>query len=204
MNSNLEIIERNAFSYSKIKEIYFPSSLRELKEGRCHEINELTKINISPKNQYFIFKEDKYLIFKTKPSSGEFDKLLFVSRDIKEISIPSNVIQISGIYNHILVLTEEGKVYSKGSNLYGELGTGDYKDLLKHFYEISSLSQYKIKAVSAGEQHSLFLTSERTILECGKNELDESPKVLPVITSFKKGVEFLYFIRLFICSLYWF
>ena len=80
-----------------------------------------------------------------------------------------NVIQISGTYKHILTLTEEGTVYSKGRNFCGELGTGDKKDKLKKFFEISSLNRYKIRYVSAGELHSLFLTTEGKILACGNN-----------------------------------
>ena len=49
---------------SKIKEIYFPASLVELKDGWCSFTKKLTKIIISPKNDQFILKEDKYLIGK--------------------------------------------------------------------------------------------------------------------------------------------
>lgn len=52
-----------------------------------------------------------------------------------------SIVQISGILNHILVLTGDGKVYSKGTNSYGELGTLDRKDSLKKLYEITSLNK---------------------------------------------------------------
>ena len=70
-NSNLQTIGSKTFSGSFIKEIYFPSSLRELREGWCHETSNLTKIIISPSNDQFTFKEDKYLLGKTDPNIDE-------------------------------------------------------------------------------------------------------------------------------------
>ena len=69
--------------------------MKELKEGWCINANDLTKIIISPSNGQFKFIDDKYLIGKSDPNKDEFDTLLFASRDIKEISIPSNIKIIS-------------------------------------------------------------------------------------------------------------
>ena len=93
-NSNLQIIERNAFLFSKIEEIYFPTSLEKLKEGWCNS-KYLKKIIISPSNDHFIFKDDKYLLGKSDKNSDEFDVLLFVIRELKEFSIPTNIKIIS-------------------------------------------------------------------------------------------------------------
>ncbi|KAK8834051.1 hypothetical protein M9Y10_031528 [Tritrichomonas musculus] len=97
-NSNLQTIEGNAFLYSNIEEIYFPKSLIELKEFWCNDTRELKRIIISPSNGQFIFKEDKYLIGKSNQNDTEFDKLLFVRRDIKEIHLPRNI-KIIGSYS---------------------------------------------------------------------------------------------------------
>ena len=56
---------------------------------------KLTKIIVSPLNNNFIFKDNKYLLGKTNKDSDEFDILLFGNRNIKEISIPSNIKIIS-------------------------------------------------------------------------------------------------------------
>ena len=90
-NSNLQTIEEYAFSFSNIEEISFPKSLLELKERWCTGIEKLRRITISPSNGQFIFKDDKYLIGKSNQNDAEFDKLLFVRRDIKEIPIPLNI-----------------------------------------------------------------------------------------------------------------
>ena len=77
-DSSVSTIYGRAFSKSNIKEIYFPKSLNELREGWCYETRNLKKITISPSNKSDINKD-------------EFDILSFVRRDIEEISIPSNI-----------------------------------------------------------------------------------------------------------------
>ena len=94
-DSAVNAIYFRAFSRSKINEIQFPSSLKELKEGWCNDTSELKKIIISPSNGQFIFIDDKYLLGKTDPNSDEFDIFYFANREIKEISIPSNIKVIS-------------------------------------------------------------------------------------------------------------
>ena len=47
----------------------------------------LTKIIISPSNGQFKFIDDKYLIGKSESNNDELDNLLFVRRNIKEISV---------------------------------------------------------------------------------------------------------------------
>ena len=69
--------------------------MKELKERWCCDTKYLKKITISPTNCQFKFIDDKYLIGKSESKNDEFDKLLFVSRDIIEISIPTNIKIIS-------------------------------------------------------------------------------------------------------------
>lgn len=63
-NSNLQTIEKLAFSSSYINEIHFPPSFKELKDDWCFYADFLKKITISPSNNRFVFKEDKYLLGK--------------------------------------------------------------------------------------------------------------------------------------------
>lgn len=50
-------------------------------------------------------KENKYLLGKSDPNNDEFDILLFASRDIEKISIPSNIRIISSYaFNYCLSL----------------------------------------------------------------------------------------------------
>ena len=56
----------------------------ELEEGWCYDTQKLKRIIISPLNDQFIFKDDKYLLCKSDIKKDEFDILLFVRRDIEE------------------------------------------------------------------------------------------------------------------------
>ena len=125
-NSNLQIIGKFAFYQTKIKEIYFPASLMELNRNWCSKIRYLTKITISPFNGQFKIEEGKYLIGKSDSNKDEFDNLLFGCRDIKEISIPSNIKIISSYafeccYNLIKVeIPPNSNLHTIESNAFSE------------------------------------------------------------------------------------
>ena len=93
--SNCNNLTKIEISTNSNLQIYFPTSLKELRKGWCQGISNLAKIIISPLNGQFIFKDNKYLLGKSDPSSDEFDALLFARRDIKEFSIPPNIKIIS-------------------------------------------------------------------------------------------------------------
>ena len=99
-DSAVKTVYQKAFYHSHIKEIYFPASLKELKEGWCEGADNLRKIIISPSNGQFKFVDDKYLIGKSDENNDEFDTLLFVPRNIEEFSIPSNIKIISSYAFH--------------------------------------------------------------------------------------------------------
>ena len=94
-DSAVKTIYRGAFSGIHLEELYFPASLKELKEGWCYDTKNLTKITVSPLNDQFIFKEDKLLFGKSDKNNDEFDVLLFSSRDIEKVNIPFNIKIIS-------------------------------------------------------------------------------------------------------------
>ena len=71
-----------------------------MKKGWCCGIDKLTKITISPSNSRFIMKENKILLGKSDENKDEFDTILYGYRDIKEISIPSNIKIISSYAFH--------------------------------------------------------------------------------------------------------
>lgn len=76
-----------------------------------------------------------------------------------------NIICVSGTFEHCLAVSDNGRVFGRGSNECGELGTeSDWS-----FTEISSFSNYRIRAAYAGYNHSLFETQDGKILSCGNN-----------------------------------
>lgn len=88
---------------------------------------------------------------------------------IKKISIGNN---------HLLMLDEEGSIWSAGSGMFGE-----FSPMMNKVVENNPLAT-NIMAISAGEVHSLALTSEGSILEWG---YDSRPT--QIISNLKKVVD---------------
>lgn len=84
-----------------------------------------------------------------------------------------NFVDISSGGQHLLALSDDGRVFGFGSNEQGQLGVG--KEIKKALYcmEIKTLSQYNICAISAGMDHSLFKTTDGKILACGSNKFGQ-------------------------------
>ncbi|KAK8898133.1 hypothetical protein M9Y10_000403 [Tritrichomonas musculus] len=90
-NSNLQTNGSYAFTLAEVSEIYFPASLKELEKEWCCAMSRLRRINVSQLNKKFVFKDSIYLLGKTDENEDDYDILLFARRDIREISIPSNI-----------------------------------------------------------------------------------------------------------------
>eukprot|EP01083_Nonionella_stella_P036817 100435_1 len=74
---------------------------------------------------------------------------------------------------HTLVLTEDGKVFSCGSGRRGALGNGS-KDDQKEFTQIEALKNKTVTQISAGEDFSLFLTSDGNVYSCGASDFGQT------------------------------
>ena len=120
-----------------------------------------------------------------------------------------NITQISAGGYHSLFLTEAGYVYSCGYNHQGQLGLGrndlgeNFPRLIEKFYDTStSTSSYinydaiRIIEISAGMNHSLFLTNDGNVYSCGQNvfgqlglgnkEPENRPTLIQSVNNIKK------------------
>ncbi|KAK8895401.1 hypothetical protein M9Y10_023864 [Tritrichomonas musculus] len=104
-------------------------------------------------------------VFESEISRGS--SLSFkITESLKGIKIA----EISGVCNHCLAVSEDGRVFSRGYNYCGELGIGKGKGEPSKFFEISSLSGHRISHAYAGCLNSLFQTVEGELFECGSNK----------------------------------
>lgn len=78
---------------------------------------------------------------------------------------------ISGVNQYCFAVSDDGKVYVKGNDMfnYGLLGLGKNIKSTEEFKEITSLSKYIIEDAYAGASHSLFRTKDGIVLGCGDN-----------------------------------
>lgn len=85
------------------------------------------------------------------------------------------VIDIKGGYNHTLLLTNQGNVFSTGYGNSGALGHGT-KESLKYFKEIQYFKKNKIKIsqICCGDEFSLFLTRNGRAYSCGYGEFGQT------------------------------
>ncbi|KAK8890682.1 protein kinase activity protein [Tritrichomonas musculus] len=86
---------------------------------------------------------------------------------VKELE-GTEIIEVSGIYDHCLAVCKDGRVFVRGSDRNGSLGLGGGRSSESEFTEIRGL-KHKIISASAGGAHSLFITSEGKVLACGWN-----------------------------------
>lgn len=90
-DSEIQFIENNAFANCSIKKFYIPASLKNLDEGFCNNVYNLTEIEISPKNQFFSIFNDQFLI---KKEEEKVENLIFCCRNVETAVIPSKVTRI--------------------------------------------------------------------------------------------------------------
>lgn len=108
-------------------------------------------------------------------------------------------IQISAMWDHCFVVTEDGRVFAFGTNVSGQIGLPGRIRSVNSFTYVDTLSKYKIKSAFAGYMHSLFITYDGMVLACGRNMfgqlfLESGPSndviYTPVETSIKSGATF--------------
>lgn len=142
-------------SISKLKKELIPSyNLPNGEKAVSVACCETIYFILSSSGKLFQFKFYNMKKFKIEPV-----------KELREIKI----VQISGTYCHALALTEDGKVFSYGVNDCGETGIDSKIGGSHGFLPISSLNNYKIKSINAGEGYSFFQMNNGQVLACGNN-----------------------------------
>ena len=92
--SELQTIERNAFSYSSLRYLQIPENAI-LQDGWCSDTAHLTSITINPKNRRYSSKDGRIIIGKSEIEKDEYDILVFCVRSMENVIIPSSIEVIS-------------------------------------------------------------------------------------------------------------
>ncbi|GLV44383.1 claret [Carabus blaptoides fortunei] len=82
------------------------------------------------------------------------------------------IIDVSAGQYHSLALTNDGRVYSWGWGVYGQLGHGNVQDVHEPRV-IKHLSDKIITQISAGHAHSIVLSSEGVVYSFGSNNFGQ-------------------------------
>mmetsp|Transcript_19951 Transcript_19951/g.43520 ORF Transcript_19951/g.43520 Transcript_19951/m.43520 type:complete len:1003 (+) Transcript_19951:104-3112(+) len=83
--------------------------------------------------------------------------------------------------SHLVVLTQEGTVYSRGPGVYGSVGHGGAKGV-PDFTPVVGLKDRKVKFVAAGPSYSIAITHEGDVFSWGQSFHGETGQISQVDT----------------------
>lgn len=105
-----------------------------------------------------------------KPSSSQIEKMYLTQEYPRQLIFPTKIIDISCGLEHTLAKGKDLKVYSWGSNFYGQLGLNPHDVSYKNDLEssiITQLAHWKITQIYATDYNSFCLTSDNTLFGFG-------------------------------------
>ncbi|OHT09442.1 hypothetical protein TRFO_04496 [Tritrichomonas foetus] len=80
--------------------------------------------------------------------------------------------RVSANCAHCVAITEDGRVFTAGSNDSGQLGIGVCDESIE-FIQIVSIEPNRALSAAAGIDHSLIVTTEGKLLSCGHNDVGQ-------------------------------
>lgn len=101
--------------------------------------------------------------------------------------------QIAVGSHHLLALTYEGTLYSRGTAVYGSTGHGGSRDV-PEFAPLPALQGKKVKFVAAGPNYSIAITAEGDVYSWGRaftcetglfSQVEAVPRFAPQVTPFR-------------------
>ncbi len=104
---------------------------------------------------------------------GSGDAVLADLDDDDEVLSSSVVINVVGNQETALALTNDGRVYGKGSNAEGQLSGSEDEFARYRLLDDSLLSQRRIVQVALGQGHACFLSGDGFVVSCGRNDFGQ-------------------------------
>ncbi|KAL4506717.1 hypothetical protein ABPG72_000288 [Tetrahymena utriculariae] len=108
--------------------------------------------------------QPSYLTSQGSTKNSDQSMVSFVS----QIQISLRVVQICAGDNHLIILDDQFRVFSQGSNNYGQLGIAGQRYLDK-FSCVEVLLNYQIQQISCGSDFSFALSTKGEVFSWGQN-----------------------------------
>lgn len=147
-------------------------SLQNLDQDLFYDIKRIFVFGREGDAGFFITKND-YVYAYGKNSCGMLGLGIFEpvpESDPQQVTALTRrkITEFAAGRSHVLALSKSGRVFSCGSNEYGQLGLPEYAEVSVPF-EIESLRKDKVVAIACGAFHSLVLTSRGILYGFGFN-----------------------------------
>ncbi|XP_032805642.1 putative E3 ubiquitin-protein ligase HERC4 isoform X1 [Petromyzon marinus] len=114
------------------------------------------------------------------------DEIVRVPRHVKTLAeVP--IVQVACGYHHSLALAKDGRLFTWGSNRYGQLGVGSFGGSQRTAQLVHTLQGVPLARLAAGKAHSLALTCSGAVFAWGRNNFgqlglsDEIDKCYPAL-----------------------
>lgn len=172
---------------TQIKAIHLPDGEKTVSIACCNEFI----VAVGSSGRVFVSKtgqsndeEDEEDENENLNDDGSIKLNFSVVKELEGIKI----VDVCGTSFHCFAISDDGRVFGRGSNETGELGIGEAAPEFGQFTQIKTLSEYKIVAAYASD-HSLFQTDDGRILACGSNRCGELIGSQPTKMCFYSPVE---------------
>ncbi|KAL4459784.1 hypothetical protein ABPG74_003310 [Tetrahymena malaccensis] len=173
---------KNQYAQSELQQKYFNLEQKQTKQNPYNEgqmkqisLNKLSNQNQkynqqhqhqqSYQNQDFVENvQPSYLTSQGSRKQSDQQMVSFIS----QIQISLNIVQICAGDNHVIILDDQFRVFSQGSNNYGQLGIVG-QSYLDKFSCIEVLLNYQIQQISCGSDFSFALSTKGEVFSWGQN-----------------------------------
>ncbi|EAR90768.2 tyrosine kinase domain protein (macronuclear) [Tetrahymena thermophila SB210] len=108
--------------------------------------------------------QPSYLTSQGSKKSNDMLEVNFIS----QIQISLSIVQISAGDNHVIILDDQFRVFSQGSNNYGQLGIVG-QSFLEKFSCVEVLLNHQIQQISCGSDFSFALSTKGEVFSWGQN-----------------------------------
>ena len=114
-----------------------------------------------------MYRLDKNIANKNKENISNLKQI----NKFQKVEIPEKIKSMAATNDRIILITQNGNVYSKGDNSNGSLGLGyEYQSYVNQFKQIPShFFDSNVTHVACGPRHTLFQTEKGRLYACGND-----------------------------------